>query len=80
LPKLYTVKALAELFDKHPNTIYRWFEEGLFPHAFKIKDGWYAPERDVEALIRQKYDITPPGLEQRPPVKRNRGFVNRWKS
>jgi hypothetical protein len=47
-----TVDDLAALFSKHRNTIYRWIEEGLFPHAFQVKDGWYVPTTDVKQIVR----------------------------
>lgn len=50
---LYTVRDLAALFKRDPETIYRWMAEGtIFPHAFKVKDGWYVPARDVNRLMR----------------------------
>ena len=50
---LQTVRDLATLFQKHENTIYRWIiEDRLFPHAFKVKDGWYVPESDVRRVMR----------------------------
>lgn len=62
MQKLYTVRLLTELFHRHPNTIYRWItEDHLFPHAFRVKDGWYVPERDVRSLIT----VTPPGHVRR---------------
>jgi len=50
--RLLTVQTLAELFSRHPNTIYQWIKEGLFPHAFKVKDGWYVPATDIHRLAR----------------------------
>ena len=46
--KFYTVKMLAQLFIKHENTIYRWIvNDKLFPHALRVKDGWFIPSSDV---------------------------------
>ncbi|TMQ25845.1 MAG: hypothetical protein E6K65_16000 [Nitrospirae bacterium] len=53
MKKLLTFKDLAELFQKHDNTIYRWFKvDRLFPDAFRVKDGGYVPEPDFRRLTR----------------------------
>jgi hypothetical protein len=52
--KFQTVKALAELFGKHENTIYKWIlEDQLFPHAFQVKGNWYVLERDLRRVYRE---------------------------
>ena len=49
--KLLTVNDLAELFQKHENTIYCWITvDQLFPHAFRVRDGWLIPDSDVRRL------------------------------
>ena len=83
MAKLFTVKALAELFDKDTETIYRWIREGdVFPNAFKVKDGWYVPMKDVRALMKSRPDPDGmPGLAKQPPVRRSssgKGFVRGW--
>lgn len=75
MPKLYTVKALAELFDKDEETIRRWIREGdVFPHAFKVKDGFYVPASDVRRLMRANEAVETP----RPTARQSKGFVRRW--
>lgn len=75
MPKLYTVKALAELFQKDEETIRNWIREGdVFPHAFKVKDGWYVPAADVKRLMKLEAP-----LETSGPVRRSSGkFVREW--
>ena len=79
--KLYTVDDLAKQFSRSKRTIRDWIAEGLFPHAFMVKDGWYVPEKDVDAIMNQKCELAapPPGLEKQPSVKHSKGFVTRWK-
>jgi predicted DNA-binding transcriptional regulator AlpA len=80
--KLQTVKDLAKLFQKHENTIYRWIvEDHLFPNAFRVKDGWYVPESDVERLMRAgKVESNGGGaggkVGEKPP---RAGFVKGWR-
>jgi hypothetical protein len=55
MQKLFTVRMLAELFQKHENTIYLWITiDRLLPNAFQIKGGWYVPESDVKHLMRSR--------------------------
>ena len=54
MPKLFTVKEVAEHFHKRPKTIWRWIAAGMFPNAKKVKDGWYIPEPDVEKAFTRK--------------------------
>jgi len=71
--RFQTVKDLADLFGKHRNTIYKWIvEDRLFPHAFKVKDGWFVTESDVRNLIKQGHaaDLRtdePPSTDARLP-------------
>jgi excisionase family DNA binding protein len=47
----FTVKEVAELLKKHRKTIYRYLDEQrFFPHAYKLKDTWLIPKRDVLKL------------------------------
>lgn len=77
MPKLYTVKALAELFDKDEDTIRNWCREGdVFPHAFKVKDGWYVPAGDVKRLMRAEQAEA---VDPRPAGRASsKGFVRGW--
>ena len=75
MPKLYTVKALAELFDKDEETIRCWIRDGeTFPGAFKVKDGWYVPAGDVKRLMKPS-TVVDNGAGGRRPSK---GFVREW--
>ncbi len=81
--KFYTTKALAELFDKHENTIYRWIvEDQLFPNAFKVKDGWFVPFADVKKLIKSGRLNAEAGepFEKPQPKPVRATFVNRWRT
>lgn len=75
MPKLYTVKDLAVLFQKDEETIRCWIRDGdVFPHAFKVKDGWYVPVADVKKLMKPE-----PTLDTTPSVRRSsKGFVREW--
>lgn len=80
MPKLYTVKALAELFDKDDDTIRVWIREGVFPNAFKIKDGWYVPVSDIKKMMKKKNDQDDTVEQKQPRAPRqSSGFVNRWR-
>ncbi len=80
MPKLYTVKALAELFDKDEETIRNWIRDGdTFPNAFKVKDGWYVPVGDVRQLMKSRAVDASDALDKRPSVQRSsKGFVREW--
>jgi hypothetical protein len=80
--QLQTVKDLAELFQKHENTIYKWIvEDHLFPNAFKVKDGWYVPLSDVERLMKAgRVENGGPEKEEKPRQRPPReGFVKGWR-
>lgn len=80
MPKLYTVKALSELFDKSQETIYSWIQDGIFPHAFKIKDGWYVPVADIKKIMQSEKRVsnTQKNQENVYPKPTRKNFVNRW--
>ena len=80
MPKLYTVKALAELFDRDEETIRCWIRKGVFPSAFKIEDGWYVPASDIKKKMQpnQAYSDHADSQQSLSP-RRSSGFVNRWK-
>lgn len=59
MPKLYTVTDLAVLFSRHKQTIREWIADGIFPRAFRVRDGWYVPEGDVKKLIRTPDQLLP---------------------
>jgi predicted site-specific integrase-resolvase len=78
MPKLYTVRLLAELFEKDEVTIRRWISDGdLFPHAFKVKDGWYVPASDVKRLMKARPSEDGP---DKPSADRrsSKRFVREW--
>jgi predicted site-specific integrase-resolvase len=68
---LYTVKNLAELFQRGEETIRRWIAEGtVFPHAFKVKDGWYVPASDVRRLMKAgRINANSPTQDAKPVPK-----------
>lgn len=69
MSELYTVRDLTKLFRRHENTVYRWLEERLFPNAFRVKDGWFIPAKDVKRLMKMGRPEQPPSV--RP--KKNSG-------
>ena len=75
MPKFYTVKVLAEMFGKDEETIRRWINDGdTFPHAFKVKDGWYVPSSDVRRLMKPE-----PAVDKAASGRRSsKGFVRGW--
>lgn len=75
MPKFYTVKVLAEMFGKDEETIRRWINDGdTFPHAFKVKDGWYVPSSDVKRLMKQDPEVDKAASSRRS----SKGFVRGW--
>ena len=79
--KFYTVKVVAEMFGRDPETIYRWIKEGIFPQAFKVKDGWFVPDRDIRRLMKQRQESPRPENPADPPPPRRpagKRFVTRW--
>ena len=53
--KEYSVAQVAELFDVHKMTVYRWIDAGHFPGAHKLTPGgqtspYRIPEEDIEAF------------------------------
>lgn len=80
MPKLFTVKELAALFQKDEDTIRCWIKEGIFPSAFKIKDGWYIPLGDIKKMMRQKAEPSDSSKSRQDHAHRHSaGFVNNWK-
>lgn len=78
--KLYTVKALAELFEKDEETIRCWIREGIFPSAFKIKDGWYVPASDIKKMMRiSASKESASESRQTSAPRQSSGFVTGWK-
>jgi hypothetical protein len=61
---LYTVSMLSATFSRGTDTIYLWLKDGVFPHAFKVKGGWYVPHKDVHRLMTHLPSL--PGTEKRP--------------
>lgn len=80
LPKFYTVKVLAEMFGKDEETIRRWINDGdTFPHAFKVKDGWYVPSSDVKKLMKNSAPSATEESSQSHARRQSAGFVRGWK-
>ncbi len=55
MPRFFTVKEVAQTFQRHPRTIYRWLDEG-FLRGKKVRDGWLIPEEEIAKLIRDPFD------------------------
>lgn len=69
MAKLYTVADLAALFSRHKQTIREWIADGVFPRAFRVRDGWYVPEGDVKKVM-QTPDLTISTLAPRPKPRK----------
>jgi len=53
MPKYLTTEEVQRLFRKKSRkTIYRWIEEGKFPHARKMNKEYLIPQVDVKKLIK----------------------------
>lgn len=78
--KLYTVKALAGMFERDEETIRRWINDGdVFPNAFKVKDGWYVPSGDVRRLMKPPSGPPEHGsVKPTAPKRSSKGFVRDW--
>lgn len=63
------------MFGKDEETIRRWINDGdTFPHAFKVKDGWYVPSSDVKRLMKPE-----PAVDNAASVRRkSKRFVREW--
>lgn len=81
LPKFLTVQDLAAVFQKDEDTIRRWLREGdAFPHAYKLKGGWYVPIGDVNNLMRKHTGPSDPAdSSPRRTKSQSAGFVTGWK-
>jgi hypothetical protein len=56
---------LAKIFHRNAETMYQWLADGsVFPNAFRVKDGWFVPEKDVKQLMKSR---------------QGKGFVGGWK-
>lgn len=49
-----TFRVAAGLLDVTPMTVSNWHRAAVFPHAFKKKNLWLIPIRDVERIARKK--------------------------
>lgn len=79
-PKLFTVKDLATLFQKDEDTIRCWIREGVFPNAFKIKDGWYVPASDIKKMMKKNATESNRVVVKQPRSQSpSSGFVTGWK-
>ncbi len=46
------IQEVAEIFRRHPRTIYRWLEEG-FLQGKKVKGGWFIPRSEIERIFNE---------------------------
>lgn len=49
-----TVQKVSELISRSPKTVRNWLREGMFPHAFKVKDGWFIPLADLKKVMKSQ--------------------------
>jgi hypothetical protein len=52
MPKNLTVQKVAEIVSRTPKTVRNWLRKGVFPHAFKVRDGWFVPLADVKRVMK----------------------------
>ncbi len=52
MAEFITVNQAAEMFQRSPQTIYRWIEEGFFLEIIKIKNGYLIPQKEVKRIIK----------------------------
>lgn len=79
-PKLLTVKDLSALFQRDEDTIRAWIKEGVFPHAFKVKEGWYVPASDIKKMMKKNSGASDEGQIKLARAKsQSAGFVTGWK-
>ena len=50
--RFLTVKETAQIFRRHPRTIYRWIDED-FLHAKKVRDGWLITQEEVDRILAE---------------------------
>jgi len=68
------------LFQKDDDTICAWIREGVFPHAFKVKGGWYVPESDIKKMMQLNSDQSDQGKVKKSRAQSQAaGFVTGWK-
>lgn len=80
IKKLLTVKDLSTLFQRDEDTIRAWIKEGVFPHAFKVKEGWYVPSSDIKKMMKKNSDQSDqPGIKQIGSGRQPARFVTGWK-
>lgn len=65
MTRFFTVKQVAQTFQRHPRTIYRWLDEG-FLRGKKVRDGWLIPEEEIAKLIRDPFEDE---TEERLPIQ-----------
>lgn len=49
--KNYTVKEVAEIFCRRPETIREWIKNCTFQVVFKMNDGYLIPEKEVHRVL-----------------------------
>ena len=53
MKELLNASQASRHFGVTPNTVIRWFEDGLFPNAFRVGSVIRIPMSDIEALKAQ---------------------------
>jgi len=68
------------LFQKDDDTICAWIKDGVFPHAFKVKGGWYVPFSDIKKMMQKNTDHHDQGkIKKTSAQSQSAGFVTGWK-
>lgn len=57
LPKLYTTKQVADMYEVTAETVRNWIDRGQL-RAIKVNGFYRIPHEDVLALARDKYGDT----------------------
>ena len=59
MPEMLTLREVAQLLRKHPETIRRWHRQGRFPAGAKIGKGWLFRRDEVEKWLASRFHIGP---------------------
>lgn len=46
----FTVRQAAFEVNRHPDTIYRWIQEGFLQNIVRVRDGYLIPKTEIQRL------------------------------
>ena len=47
----FTVKEAAKVFNRSPDTIYRWIGEGFLQNYYRVRDGYLIPRTEIDRIL-----------------------------